>query len=325
LLNATNPSLAHVRLNRAVVGWFPFSLSMAMTMGIAPLLFVQVLYGNLFYTSNILLGYWWLALVPLLIADFYLLYWARRRSRRDAPMGGAALALATAIFIIIATVLSSNATLMQTPEAWGKIWAAGGNRLYLGDRTLLPRLLFAFSGFVAGGGLFLAIFGQADWARDEEASRTASAMGLRIAAPMIVVQMVFCIVLLALLPSEQRTAALSGLGLALHVICDVSFVAAAVLAFRARSTPNLSQVVLPAAAFFVGLFALAGLRDIVRQRAIAPHFKLSTMPVDSQWDSFALFLAVFLVGLGLVALLIRLSRTPAETSAEAGALAQPEA
>ncbi len=316
VLHASKPDPGQVKLNRAVVGWFPFALSMAMTMGIAPLLFVQVLYGNLFYTSNILLGYWWLALVPLLIVDFYLLYWARRRSLRDTPMGGVTLAIATAIFIAIATVLSSNATLMQTPEAWAKIWGAGGNRLYLSGRTLLPRLLFAIFGLVGGGAIFFAIFGKAGWARDPDANQTAIDKGLGMAGPALVVQILFGILLLAILPKQQRAGALSGVGLVLFIVSGLAFLATAALTFRARAKTDLIQVVLPAATFFVGLFALAGLRDVVRQAAIAPHFKLETMPVNSQWDSFALFLVMFLAGLGAVAWLIKLSRASQEAAAE---------
>jgi hypothetical protein len=42
--------------------------------GVAPLLFVQVLYGHFFYASSILMAVFWLAVIPLLIAAYYAAY-----------------------------------------------------------------------------------------------------------------------------------------------------------------------------------------------------------------------------------------------------------
>lgn len=54
--------------------WMPFVLSAAITAGVAPLLFVQILYKKQFYTGNLLLLHRWLAVLPALIIGFYLLY-----------------------------------------------------------------------------------------------------------------------------------------------------------------------------------------------------------------------------------------------------------
>ncbi|HUT01605.1 MAG TPA: hypothetical protein VM031_04065, partial [Phycisphaerae bacterium] len=65
-------------VGKKLAAFLPLSLTTAMTLGIAPLLFVQVLYGQFFYTANILMGYVWLGLLALMIANFYLLYYAWR-------------------------------------------------------------------------------------------------------------------------------------------------------------------------------------------------------------------------------------------------------
>ena len=49
----------------------PVAVSFTITTGVAPLLFVQVLYGQFFYTSNILLGFIWLSILVWLIHAFY--------------------------------------------------------------------------------------------------------------------------------------------------------------------------------------------------------------------------------------------------------------
>ena len=55
----------------------PFVLGCGITAGVAPLLFVQLLYQRRFYTANLLLGPRWLAIVPALVVGFYALYAAK--------------------------------------------------------------------------------------------------------------------------------------------------------------------------------------------------------------------------------------------------------
>ena len=46
----------------------PFSIALAVNFGVAPLLFVQVLYGHFIYASSILMAVLWLSIVGILIA-----------------------------------------------------------------------------------------------------------------------------------------------------------------------------------------------------------------------------------------------------------------
>lgn len=59
--------------------WMPFALSGAITAAVAPLLFVQILYSKAFYTANLLLFHRWMAILPVLIVGFYLLYLLKAR------------------------------------------------------------------------------------------------------------------------------------------------------------------------------------------------------------------------------------------------------
>lgn len=65
--------------------WLPFGLGTAITAGVAPLLFLQILYKESFYTANLLLFHRWMAMVPVLIAGFYLLYVGKSRAAQDGP------------------------------------------------------------------------------------------------------------------------------------------------------------------------------------------------------------------------------------------------
>ncbi len=62
------------RLVRGMAGMLPASVSFTITTGVAPLLFVQVLYGQLFYSATVLVGWCWLGLLLLLVVAYYAVY-----------------------------------------------------------------------------------------------------------------------------------------------------------------------------------------------------------------------------------------------------------
>jgi hypothetical protein len=302
---------ARRQMNRGLAPFLPFLLSMAMTVGIAPLLFVQVLYGQFFYTSNILMGFWWLGLLVVVTGVFALLWTAWHRVRQGRPLGIAVPVAVLVLAVLAAKILSSNATLMQSPEAWEAFRAQGMNRPYFGDSTFVPRLLFALSGFVAGGGLLVAVLSRAGLLYGQEAGVAGADIGLRVALPALAAQLIFGVVLLLSLPSAQRSAVLGGGAESLFAYAAIAgFLAAVVLALKARGAGGLRPVLLPAVAFYLGLFGTAFARDTARRAALAPAFKLSSVPQHPEWSSFALFLVFFLGALGVITYLVKLSLRP---------------
>lgn len=67
-----------------LIDWLPAMLSGAITAGVVPLLFVQILYPKDFYTANLLLFHRWMSILPVLIIGFYALYLLRSGTERFA-------------------------------------------------------------------------------------------------------------------------------------------------------------------------------------------------------------------------------------------------
>ena len=66
-----------------------WAISLTITFGIAPLLFLQVLYGQFFYTSSILMAWpWFLVLVFLTVAYYGFYYVSFRSGRPGGAVGG---------------------------------------------------------------------------------------------------------------------------------------------------------------------------------------------------------------------------------------------
>lgn len=142
--DGTNPKSANP-LADTLRDWLPFMLSSAITAGVAPLLFVQVLYETQFYTANLLLFYRWLLILPALVVGFYLLY--VQKSKRVATwrlwsrllVGGGALAC----FAFAAWSWTENHLLSIHGTAWPEQYASGS--VFYASREIPPRLALWFT------------------------------------------------------------------------------------------------------------------------------------------------------------------------------------
>ena len=140
-----------------VKDWLPLALGVTITLGVAPLLFVQMLYKHAFYTANLLLFHRWMAILPVLIIAFYLLYlqktkWLEARSK----LLQAAVALGVLLmFLFVAWSWSENHLLsLAGQETWTEQYAAG--RWWHRSAELPPRLSLWMIGSLATFAVLLA-------------------------------------------------------------------------------------------------------------------------------------------------------------------------
>jgi|CXWL01.1.fsa_nt_gi hypothetical protein len=118
---------AQLRIADVVRDWLSFALGTAITAGVAPLLFVQVLYMQHFYTANLLLFHRWMAIVPVLIAAFSLLYLLKRpRLPRAARVAVPCLALLC--FLFVALSWTENHLLSLDSTSWPQLYESKAMR-----------------------------------------------------------------------------------------------------------------------------------------------------------------------------------------------------
>lgn len=114
-LAARRQKREHSPLVAHIASWLPLAMGAAITAGVAPLLFIQILHQRAFYTANLLLLPIWFAMIPSLIAGFYLLYLHKLRPAfHPAVVLGAALAC----FFVVACLWSWNHRVMTSPQGW---------------------------------------------------------------------------------------------------------------------------------------------------------------------------------------------------------------
>jgi hypothetical protein len=115
----------------------PFMLGLGITAGVAPLLFLQLIYQRQFYSANLIAGPRWGAVVPALIVGFYALYLAK--ATIVSRVRKLALAAGLVCFVFVAWSWTEINALLQDEPAWREMYAAG-TRFY-GESSIAPRLL----------------------------------------------------------------------------------------------------------------------------------------------------------------------------------------
>lgn len=151
------------RLAQRIAGTITVNKSMAVVLGIAPLLMISLLYTAQFYAANALTGHAWALLIPLITAAFLLAYvhkykwddWSSGRRKRRHVQVGVAMALC---FLCIPLVFLTNINLMLFPDKWAEV-AGFFDSLRVGN--VFPRYLHFLAACLAVTGLFLAaVFGR---------------------------------------------------------------------------------------------------------------------------------------------------------------------
>ncbi|MGC9326612.1 MAG: c-type cytochrome [Candidatus Hinthialibacter sp.] len=144
------------RLAREIASTITVNKSMAVVLGVGPLLTINVLYTIYFYTANALTGVAWSMIIPLVSAAFLLGYahnysWDRLSSQKGLHISiGAGAAL---IFLLVPLIFLSNINLMLFPQRWPE---TRGWLSTLWTPNVLPRYLHFLFGSIAVSGLFFA-------------------------------------------------------------------------------------------------------------------------------------------------------------------------
>ncbi|MBV1732449.1 MAG: hypothetical protein KUA38_09400 [Hydrogenophaga sp.] len=150
------------RLAAAMITTAKIAVSVAIVIGVAPLLFVQVVYDPFWYTSNVLSAWWVIGFIVLLILGYiamYAFYWKNHDIVADGGRGGVWMVLSIALLLAVGFIVHSLTNQMLFPEHW-MAWYAPQGVVNPDGHSLhywhLPRFLFfiALSAPVTGAWLY---------------------------------------------------------------------------------------------------------------------------------------------------------------------------
>jgi hypothetical protein len=303
------PNDAHAQLANQVTTLLPSLVAGTVTLGVAPLLFIQVLFGQFFFTSSVIMGWPWFAVVPILILAYYGTYLQAFSSHKLGSLRLPLLIVTVLLYATIAFIYTNNTTLMLRPDHWGQIYFANplGTNLNTGEPMLLARYLHMVLGAVAVAGLFIAWLGRFKAQSDPEHSTFLRRYGLTVftwlTALNIVVGLWFFMTLdrpvrKLMMGESIYTTLLFGLGVVLAVVL-LGLVA------RAKVSRNGGGLSLISVVAVVTLIDMILLRDQVRAGYLNGIYLPKTFPLQTQLFNLVLFFVLLAGGVVTVIWMVR--------------------
>ncbi|MBD3404470.1 cytochrome C [candidate division GN15 bacterium] len=150
-------SARYDRLAREIGKTITVNKSLAVVLGVGPLLCISLLYTAWFYAANGLTGNGWILIVPLVILAFLFSYahkytwerWTGRAKQHHIVLGAASAIL----FMSIPFIFLANINLMLFPDRWTEV-SGFFSSLQIGN--VFPRYFHFLTASIAITGLFLS-------------------------------------------------------------------------------------------------------------------------------------------------------------------------
>ncbi len=127
------------RLASAMLEISKVSVSVAIVIGVAPLLFVQVVYDPHWYTSNVLSADWVIGFIIILILAYWALYAyyfmnAKNQDKTVAPKGRVWMLISLALMLVVGFIMHSLTSQILHPELWKEWYIQNGIVDYSGSQ-----------------------------------------------------------------------------------------------------------------------------------------------------------------------------------------------
>lgn len=297
--------LSAMLLNHAKVG-----LSIAIVVGVAPLLFVQVIYDPFWYVSNVLSARWAMSFIVLLILGYYALWLHYGQvSKHGGKASPAWLVISLGLLLLVGFIMHVLSIQMLSPEKWLSWYAPGGHidasGAHIHDFNLLrwgfivSLALPVTAAWIMASRLYLA---------GREGGEDAGYLGFLAGVAR---QLALIGGLLSLALFAAWMLSLDGQQAALTLSPWTAAVAATLLllVLFTWKGPEKAGYLMPVVALVMAL-ALGALREALRYAALHGGFGYDFMnyTINMDWYSTLLFFATFLIVGGIpLAFMISLS------------------
>jgi hypothetical protein len=292
---------AHGLLADQLARLLPTLVAGTVTFGVAPLLFLQVLFGQFFFSSSVIMGWPWFTVVPILILAYYGTYLQSFAADKLGAFRLPLFVLTALLFVTIAFIYTNNVTLMLRPDRWGEIYFTnpGGTNWNSGEPMLLARYLHMVLGAVAVAGLFAAWLGRFKQKSDPTQADFLRRHGLSVFAWLTAVNIGVGLWFYLTLESPVRKL-MMGESLAATILFGVGAILSVVLlglVARAKLSRNGNGLTLVTVVAAITLVDMILLRDRVRAGYLDGIYAPATFPLQTQFFNLVLFVLLLVAGL----------------------------
>ncbi len=279
----------------------PLLIALTINFGVPPLLFAQILFGHYLYSSSIIIGMFWLGVVPILLVMYYGAYiydfkfWTL--GRRGMPI----LLLSTALMLCVGFIFSNNMTLMLDPEMWQTYFSqSNGTFLNLNEPTLFPRYSHMIIGACAVGGLAVAVLSRLWQKQDFAVAELALCAGLRLFFFATCLQLLTGIWFLLSLPVDVLLIFMGH-----NIIASVVFIVALILVALVLKTAWKKQLTSCAWLTIILIYMMTFMRAFVREGYLQKNFVEQIIATNQDYTPLLLFVVTLVVGVALIGWMIK--------------------
>jgi len=297
--------LSAMLLNHAKVG-----VSIAIVIGVAPLLFVQVIYDPFWYVSNVLSARWAMGFIVLLLLGYYALWLHYGQvSKHGEKTSPGWLIISLALILMVGFIMHVLSVQMLSPDKWMSWYAPGGHIDASGSRIhdfhlarwgfIISLALPVSAAWIMACRLYLA--GQ-EGGEDKRYLDFLSGVARKLALLGGLLSLGLFAAWMATLPAPQADLALSPWTAAVAATLVL-------LVLFTWKGPEKTGYFMPVVALVMAL-ALGALREALRYAALYGGFGYDFMNyrIVMDWYSTILFFATFLIVGGIpLAFMISLS------------------
>lgn len=290
----------------------PVIMTYVINLGVPPLLFLQVLYGQQIYSSSVLMAVPWISIIGLLMAAYWLLYRTVAAMERGRPI---ALIAGSSLLLVLGVghLYSMNMTLMLRPEVWPEMYAKNPRGLqgFSDDPTVMARWLFVMAGGPLFGGLWAGLLSNMRYLTGEVPAILRRAGG-RSALFGALLMLGFGYQILSRQPDVVSQGLASQTLYQVSLIACIATIVLAGLVGLVQSMAVKSNTVLATIGVLVAFLAstTAGIvRDGIRDFTLKQHgFDVYATPVYANWSVLIVFLLLFVAMLGIIYWLLSVMR-----------------
>jgi hypothetical protein len=287
---------------KKLVRIFPTAMAATVTLGIAPLLFLQLVFPRQVYSAAIVSGWLWLAVIPVVIVTYYALHRASLKGDDATAAKRSSLLLALLGMLYVSLVFSSVFSMAERPGLIHGLYAHDQSGFLLnpeaGDYFL--RWLHMILGAATVGGFFAGLIGK-DHPEAFASGRSLYLWGMVSAS---VAGIGYLIVLKPLLPAYMHTPGIWTL------------TAAIILSLGSLHFFFVKKFLPSGLMLFLSLIGMVTARHYVRLVKLQGQFDPASWRVAPQWSPFILFLICFVLMLAVLIYMLRLFFTAKQTEAQ---------
>lgn len=262
------------------------SVSVLIVLGVAPLLFTQVIYDSGWYVANTLSGAWVFIFIYALVLGYSMFYWYQSANKKGSSSNTLIGIVSFAILVFCGVLMHNFAVESISPTKWMEWYAPNGvvDNSGWNFHIDIVRLAFMVSLMIPVTGIFMQNY--SDFLRTRK-DFTAKYLDFvkNLGTKMAVVGLLISAVLFVLWMLQ--------VGLLFNPLSLVTIVAVVVLLMMAKANKNsyMTTVVLVVVALLI-----SGIRELIRYNIMSKvGYDVYSYPMNLEWETIIMFLSTFVV------------------------------